>query len=119
MDSTTGREASMASIAIGNAGKYRPEVEGLRALAVTSVIINHVNENLLPSGFLGVDIFFVISGFVITSSLVGRSDQSLRELLTGFYARRIKRLLPALIFCVLITSIAICLLNPFPAASLK
>jgi peptidoglycan/LPS O-acetylase OafA/YrhL len=45
---------------------YRPEIDGLRALAVAAVIINHFNKNLLPSGYLGVDIFFVISGFVIT-----------------------------------------------------
>ena len=48
--------------------RYRPEIEGLRAIAVVAVLINHFNKDLLPSGYLGVDIFFVISGFVITSS---------------------------------------------------
>ena len=47
--------------------KYRPEIDGLRAFAVVAVIINHFNKDLLPSGYLGVDIFFVISGYVITS----------------------------------------------------
>ena len=48
---------------------YRPEIDGIRAFAVIAVIINHFNEDLLPGGYLGVDIFFVISGYVITSSL--------------------------------------------------
>tara|TARA_B100000989_G_scaffold200617_1_gene151699 strand:+ start:627 stop:827 length:201 start_codon:yes stop_codon:yes gene_type:complete len=48
---------------------YRPEIDGLRAIAVIAVIINHFNKEILPSGYLGVDIFFVISGYVITSSL--------------------------------------------------
>ena len=49
---------------------YRPEIDGLRAFAVVTVIINHFNKALLPNGYLGVDIFFVISGFVITSSFI-------------------------------------------------
>ena len=49
--------------------RYRPEIDGLRAFAVVAVILNHLNKNILPGGYLGVDIFFVISGFVITSSL--------------------------------------------------
>jgi len=49
---------------------YRPEIDGLRAIAVIAVIINHFNPDLISRGFLGVDIFFVISGFVVTSSLV-------------------------------------------------
>ena len=48
---------------------YKPEIGGLRAFAVIAVIINHFNKDILPSGFLGVDIFFVISGYLITSSL--------------------------------------------------
>ena len=48
---------------------YRPEIDGLRAFAVIAVIINHFNFTLFPSGYLGVDIFFVISGYVITSSI--------------------------------------------------
>ena len=98
---------------------YRPEIDGLRALAVLSVIINHFNKDLLPSGYLGVDIFFVISGFVITSSLYNRRQKNLREFLCSFYARRIKRLVPAHVVCAVITSILICLFNPAPMASLK
>jgi peptidoglycan/LPS O-acetylase OafA/YrhL len=76
---------------------YRPEIDGLRALALIAVIINHFEKTILPSGFLGVDIFFVISGFVITSSLIHRPRQSFRHGVLDFYARRIKRLLPALV----------------------
>ena len=48
---------------------YKPEIDGIRAFAILSVIANHFNKDILPSGYLGVDIFFVISGYVITSSL--------------------------------------------------
>ena len=68
---------------------------------MVAVIINHFNKDLLPSGYLGVDIFFVISGYVITSSLADRS-QTFLDFLTGFYERRIKRLVPALVVFVLI-----------------
>ena len=91
---------------------YKPEIDGLRAIAVIAVIINHFNEKLLPSGFLGVDIFFVISGYVITSSLANREQKSLGDFLLGFYSRRIKRLVPALITCILVTSIVGCLFIP-------
>ncbi len=99
--------------------KYRPEIDGLRAFAVVTVIINHFNKDILPGGYLGVDIFFVISGFVITSSLYQRPSKNFKDFISGFYARRIKRLLPALSVFVLITSIAICLFNPEPILSLR
>lgn len=84
---------------------YRPEIDGLRAIAVIAVIINHFNKALLPSGFLGVDIFFVISGYVITSSLANREHKSMGDFLLGFYSRRVKRLVPSLITCIVITSV--------------
>jgi peptidoglycan/LPS O-acetylase OafA/YrhL len=102
-----------------NQPSYRPEIDGIRAFAVIAVIINHFNQDLLPSGYLGVDIFFVISGFVITSSLAGRSDQNFYDFLIGFYTRRIKRLVPALVLFVLVTSILICLFDPKPDFSIK
>ena len=98
---------------------YRPEIDGLRAFAVVAVIINHFNKDILPGGYLGVDIFFVISGFVITSSLYQRPSKNFRDFISGFYERRIKRLVPALSFFVLITSILICLFNPNPYFSLR
>ena len=99
--------------------KYRHEIDGLRAFAVLTVIVNHFNKDLLPSGYLGVDIFFVISGYVITSSLNGRKNNSFPELITDFYGRRVKRLIPALVFFVVFTSIFICIFNPEPIVALK
>ena len=98
---------------------YRPEIDGLRALAVLAVIANHFERTLLPSGYLGVDIFFVISGYVITASLARDREETLGAFLIAFYARRVKRLLPALCACVLLTGLAISLVSPSPAASLR
>ena len=99
-------------------GSYRPEIDGLRAFAVIAVIINHFNRDLLPGGYLGVDIFFVISGYVITSSLYERPAKSFKDFVTGFYERRVKRLVPALAFFVAIASLSICLFNPAPGVQL-
>ena len=98
---------------------YRPEIDGLRTIAVVAVILNHFDRTVLPLGYLGVDIFFVISGFVITSSIYHRAGGGLFKFWSEFYARRFKRLFPALAACVLITSILICLVNPEPAVSLR
>ncbi len=98
---------------------YRPEIDGLRAFSVIAVIINHFNKELLPNGYLGVDIFFVISGFVITSSLYQRPSKNFKDFISGFYTRRIKRIVPALSVFIIFTSIAICLFNPEPSTSLK
>ena len=87
---------------------YRPEIDGLRGLAILAVILNHFNDTLIPGGYLGVDIFFVISGYVITSSLFNRSDQSLVHFLLNFYSRRIKRIFPTLIIFCLISSLLAC-----------
>jgi len=73
---------------------YRPEVDGLRALAVLAVIIYHLDGFLLQ-GYLGVDIFFVISGYVVSLSLINKHDTDWKTYLLGFYKRRIKRLMPA------------------------
>ena len=97
---------------------YRPEIDGLRAVAVLAVIVHHLSPRLLPGGYLGVDVFFVISGFVITGSLAQRPASGLGDLMLGFYGRRIRRLLPALLLCVLITAVALCLVNPDPGQML-
>ena len=99
--------------------KYRPEIDGLRAFAVIAVIINHFNKEALPGGYLGVDIFFVISGFVITSSLYERPSKNFKDFITGFYERRFKRLIPALSIFVLITGIFICFFNPNPTLNIR
>jgi peptidoglycan/LPS O-acetylase OafA/YrhL len=84
---------------------HRSDIDGLRAVAVLAVIVNHLDVSLLPGGYLGVDIFFVISGYVITASLSNRTHAGLASFLTSFYMRRVKRLLPALCFFIIITSI--------------
>ncbi len=98
---------------------YRADIDGLRAFAVICVIINHFNKQILPGGYLGVDMFFVISGFVITSSLHNRPSENFKDFISGFYERRLKRLVPALSIFVLLMSFSICLLNPFPGVSLS
>jgi peptidoglycan/LPS O-acetylase OafA/YrhL len=82
--------------------KYRPDIDGLRAIAVGSVLAYHAFPSLLPGGFIGVDIFFVISGFLITTILLqslAAGDFSYRD----FYARRIRRIFPALVLVLLAT----------------
>lgn len=98
---------------------YRIDIEGLRALAVLAVILNHARDGLLNSGYLGVDIFFVISGYVITASLQTSRDVPIGAFLLAFYTRRIKRITPALILCVGISSAALLLCDPDPAVSFK
>ena len=74
---------------------YRPDIDGLRAVAVLSVVIFHAFPEYLGGGFIGVDVFFVISGFLITS-LILREQKEERFSLRHFYARRIRRIFPAL-----------------------
>lgn len=84
---------------------YRPEIDGLRALAVIAVLINHLDATWLPGGYLGVDLFFVISGYVVTGSLLGRSMEGARSFLLDFYRRRFRRLMPALIANIVLVAI--------------
>lgn len=88
---------------------YRKDIDGLRALAVLSVIIFHFFPARLPGGFLGVDIFFVISGFLITGILYDQRKEGTFSY-KGFYERRIRRLLPALIATLLLCIFAAMLL---------
>jgi len=98
--------------------QYRADVDGLRAFAVVAVILNHLPGQYLPSGFLGVDIFFVISGFVVTASLFGTQPDNFRQFYSNFLARRIRRLWPALTVCVALTSVILLIFDPFPKASI-
>lgn len=83
--------------------KYRPDIDALRAVAVLSVVLYHFSKDWLPGGFVGVDIFFVISGYLITGILVKGVEKNTLSL-SGFYLRRVRRILPATIFCVLTTT---------------
>jgi len=84
---------------------YVASIDSLRALAVISVIVYHLHGSWLPGGFAGVDIFFVISGYVISRSLVGLESKGFMGFAGAFYGRRIRRILPALIVCLLTTSL--------------
>ncbi|MEG8202712.1 acyltransferase family protein [Pseudomonas sp. 5FOS] len=79
---------------------YRPDIDGLRALAVLAVTVFHFNKQWLPGGFVGVDIFFVISGYLITGIIYG---QGKGFSLGDFYGRRFRRILPAAAFVTVIT----------------
>jgi peptidoglycan/LPS O-acetylase OafA/YrhL len=85
--------------------RFRPDIQGLRAIAVLSVLLYHASVPFIDGGFAGVDVFFVISGFLITSHLVSELERTGRVGLGRFYARRIRRILPAS-FVVLAVSIA-------------
>lgn len=75
---------------------YRPEIDGLRAIAVLAVVLFHADHGLMPGGFVGVDVFFVISGYLITSILASEWRTTGRLDFAAFYARRVRRILPAL-----------------------
>ena len=74
---------------------FRPDIQGIRALAVLMVVANHLAPGLLPGGFIGVDVFFVVSGYLITSLLLGDVARRGRISLVDFYARRARRIVPA------------------------
>jgi peptidoglycan/LPS O-acetylase OafA/YrhL len=88
----------------------RPEIQALRGIAVTLVVINHFWTRALPGGFAGVDVFYAVSGFLITSQLVRELDDGRRISLAGFWARRARRILPAafaVLICCAVATLAI------------
>ena len=84
--------------------KYRADIDGLRALAVLSVVAFHAFPTRLAGGFIGVDIFFVISGFLITSLLLKEHARTGRVSLVDFYRRRIRRILPVSLLVLVVTA---------------
>lgn len=90
---------------------YRSDIDGLRGLAIAGVLIYHANPGLLPGGFLGVDIFFVISGFLV-GGLVLDSLRRKEFSFQHFYLRRARRLLPALFLVLIVTAVAALLFLP-------
>jgi peptidoglycan/LPS O-acetylase OafA/YrhL len=82
--------------------KYRPDIDGMRAVAILAVVVYHAGPRWMPGGFVGVDVFFVISGYLI-GTLVYKEIRGNSFSISRFYARRAKRILPALV-----TVLAVC-----------
>jgi peptidoglycan/LPS O-acetylase OafA/YrhL len=94
------------------APRYYAHVDGLRAIAVLGVIAYHLWPAWLPGGFIGVDVFFVISGYVVSASLLAAPAAGFGRFAAAFYARRLRRIAPALVACLLLTGVASALLIP-------
>ncbi|MGH2882753.1 MAG: acyltransferase family protein, partial [Solirubrobacteraceae bacterium] len=111
--SVSGRGRSGAG---GEHQSFRADVEGLRAVAIVLVVLYHVHAGLAPGGYVGVDVFFVISGFLITGQLLRELRTTGRVSFLAFYARRARRILPAALLTVIVTAVASALLlNPLAA----
>lgn len=95
--------------------RYLPDVDRLRAVAITSVVVYHMRPSLLPGGFLGVDLFFVISGFLVTRQFF--TIPPTQNAFTTFLARRIKRIFPAVLVVVILVTIALVVIFPYPNRS--
>lgn len=91
---------------------YLTYIDGVRAFAILSIFVYHLNPHMLPGGFAGVDVFFVISGYLVSLSLDKYKDINLPGILARFYSGRIKRIFPALLFCLLITILLTVLFIP-------
>ncbi len=98
---------------------HAPGLDGVRALAVLAVLGFHAGASELPGGFLGVDIFFVLSGFLITDLLIARYDELGRLDLKDFWARRARRLLPPLVVMLVVVTAAAAVIEPGQEASLR
>ncbi len=86
--------------------RFRPDVEGLRAVAVFTVVLFHAGVSWMQGGYVGVDVFFVISGFLITGLILREHEVRDRISLSGFYARRARRILPAAMLVIVLTVLA-------------
>ncbi len=98
---------------------YLPGLDGVRALAILGVLLYHADLDWIPGGFLGVDVFFVLSGFLITSLLLEEFDRSGRIDFGRFYLGRARRLLPALVLMLLVVAAVVALFFRDAAASLR
>ena len=91
---------------------FQPAIEGLRAVAILLVILFHIGVPVVSGGFIGVDVFFVISGFLITGFIVAARESDQPASLTDFYARRVRRLLPAGLVLLIACAVANLALAP-------
>ncbi len=98
---------------------FRTELNGLRALSLFLIVIYHINKNLIPNSYLGVDIFFVISGYVLASSNSFLIERNGFVYALNFFAKRFQRLLPSLLIYLIIFSFLICFFDGQPSNSLK
>src|SRR5262249_24410848 len=98
-------ERTQTAVRPRTTAKYRPDVDGLRAIAVLSVLFYHGGVATISGGYIGVGVFFVISGFVIAPKLMEEIEDGGFSL-AGFYVRRIRRILPALTATVVLTFVA-------------
>jgi peptidoglycan/LPS O-acetylase OafA/YrhL len=101
------RSAPTANSAPADAHDYRPYLDGLRAVDVLGVLVYHLDRSWLPGGYLGVDLFFVLSGYLITSLLVEEHVRTGRIDLPAFWARRIRRLMPALLVVLVVVAVVV------------
>jgi peptidoglycan/LPS O-acetylase OafA/YrhL len=99
------------------APRFRGDIEGLRAVAVLLVVAFHAGVPFVPGGFVGVDVFFVLSGFLITGLLVDEVQRTGTVSLLGFYARRVRRLMPLSALVLVATTAAAFVLLPGRARS--
>ena len=97
---------------------FRPDVEGLRAVAILLVVLFHTGFPLMRSGYVGVDVFFVVSGFVITGLLLRERETSGGTAYLSFYARRARRILPAALVVIVVSLVATALLFGHRASEL-
>ena len=104
----------MVSAAAGRGSRYFPFIDGLRAIAIAAVVAYHLDPRWLPGGFAGVDMFFVISGFVVSASVADFDAGNAWAFAARFYARRVRRILPALLSCLVVVAI-LCVLFVPPA----
>ncbi|SFT28163.1 acyltransferase family protein [Paenibacillus sp. BC26] len=104
---------------LGNSGRYMPGIDGLRAIAVAAVIAYHLNLSWVPGGLLGVGIFFVLSGYLITDILLKQQSQTRRLDLGDFWIRRARRLLPAMFIMLLLVAAWLLYIDPARLSSLK
>ncbi len=98
---------------------YLPGLDGMRALAVIAVMIYHANSTWLPGGFLGVEMFFVISGYLITLLIIAERERTYRVSLVDFWKRRARRLLPALFVLMLLVTLYTALFEPEAVGQLR